>query len=243
MLRRNCYIALCCFIPLFIFCQRDQKAGDPKPAYTRITLGPAISFYSGNTQHTTNTRSGASFFGNISEEVRMYKDIFFVGGLEYQYSPVTFNSYYLTSGYPNLYNGHYDYNYKLALQEGRLNLLLRLIGGDELKNTLTSYLEAGYVLRYLINTNLKVTNDNNGKVEYEGVIHPTFNGAFMKNSFSSGIKINAGLQHNFLRSHRAWYIQLGFMIGLTPFLIQESFTPSSLYLKSSYLQIGFGYKF
>lgn len=238
---------LCCIFPLSIFCQnakqREQKAGDPKLAYTRITAGSALSFYTNNNLHSTNTRSGAAFFANVSEEVRIYQDLYFVGGLEYQHSAMSFNSYYFTQGSFPLYNGHYDNTYNLTLQEGRLDLLLRLTGGNEQRKQITFYGEAGYVLRYLINTHLKVTSNGNGNTQFNGTIHPEFNNTVFSNTLSSGIKVNLGIQHNFLRSHHAWYIQVGLMYGIAPFLIRESFTPTSLTLKSTYAQIGLGYKF
>jgi len=243
MLRKYIYITLCCLSPLFIFSQRDQKAGDPKLVYTRISAGTALSFYSNNNLHSGNTRPGPAFYGNVSEEIRVYKDIFFIGGVEYQRSAMSFNSYYFTPGYQVLYNGHYNYNYNLALQEGRLNLLLRYTGGDELRNPFTAYAEAGYVLRYLINAKMKVTDDGNGKTEFNAITRPNFNGPFFGNGFSSGIKINVGVQRNFLRTHRAWFMQIGLMYGLAQLLLQESFTPSSLLIKSTYAQFGLGYKF
>ncbi|MHB8259301.1 MAG: hypothetical protein ACYDCN_03260 [Bacteroidia bacterium] len=244
---KHAYIVLCCIFPLTIFCQhflqKEQKAGDTKLAYTRVTVGSALSFYNNNNFHSANTRSGAAFFANVSEEVRIYKDLYFVGGLEYQHSAMSFDSYYFTPGYLALYNGHYDNNYSLTLQEGRLDLLLRLTGGNEQRKQITFYGEAGYVLRYLINTHLKVTSNANGQTMFNGTTHPEFDNSVFSNAISSGIKVNLGIQHNFLRSHHAWYIQVGLMYGLAPFLIYESFTPSSLNIKTTYSQIGLGYKF
>ena len=243
MLRKNSYIALYCLIPLFTFSQWNQKVGDLKRVYTRISGGTALSFYSNNNNHSANTRPGAAFYGNVSEEVRIYKDIFFVGGLEYQHSTMAFNSYYFYPGALNLYNGHYDYNYNLKLQEGRLDLLLRLTGGTELRNQFTAFAEAGYVLRYMINANMKVIDDATGEKLFSGITHPDFIGQKLHDKFSSGLKINIGMQRNFLRTHHALFIQIGLMIGLAQFSVNESFTPASLNIKSTYAQLGLGYKF
>ena len=247
MLRKPIYITLCFLIPFSVFCQhflqKEQKAGDRKLAYTRISAGPALSFYNNNNLHSSNTRPGAAFYGNVSEEVRVYNDLFFVGGLEYQHSAMSFNSYYMAPGYQHLYNQQYAYNYNLALQEGRLDLLMRLTGGTELRSQFTAYAEAGYVLRYLINTEMKVTDDGNGKILFNSTTHPDFVGKTLNNSFSSGLKINVGMQRNFLRTHHALFIQIGLMYGLAQFLVHESFTPSALLIKSSYAQLGLGYKF
>ncbi|HTA61949.1 MAG TPA: hypothetical protein VK835_05815 [Bacteroidia bacterium] len=243
MLRRNTYIGLLCFIPFLIFCQSHKRTGDPKNIYTRILAGPTFGFYNNNTFHASNTRAGTAFFVGALEEARIYSNLFASAGLEYQYHSIAFNSYYMTPGYQNLYNQKFDYNYNLKMQEGRLNILLRLTTGTELTKPLTGYIEGGYVLRYLISTQMKVTSNLNNDVLFNGTTHPEFEGTTIKNSFSSGLKVNVGLQHNFLRSHRAWFIQISYMQGLARFLVHENFTPTSLYIKSSFLQIGLGFKF
>jgi hypothetical protein len=243
MLKRGSYIGLLCFIPFFIFCQNHKKTGDPKKIYTRVLFGPAIGFYSNNNFHTSNTRPGLAFYAGALEEAHLFDNLYASAGLEYQYYSFAFNSYYMPPGYQHLYNQKFDYNYNLNIQEGRLNLLLRLTSGTELSKPYTAYIEGGYVLRYLISTQMKVTSNLDNAILFNGTTHPEFEGTTLKNSFSSGLKINAGIQHNFLRSHKAWFIHVSYMQGLARFLVQESFTPASLYIKSSFIQLGLGFKF
>jgi hypothetical protein len=243
MLKRNNYIGVLCLIPFFIFCQTHKRTGDPKNFYMRVLGGPAIGFYNNNNLHASNTRPGTAFYAGVLEEVHLFDNLYASAGLEYQYYSFAFNSYYMVAGAQNLYNQKFDYNYNLNVQEGRLNLLMRLTSGTELSKPLTAYIEGGYVLRYLINTQMKVTSSLNNAVLFDGTTHPSFDGTMLKNNFSSGLKVNVGIQHNFLRSHRAWFIQISYMQGLARFLIKEDFTPASLYLKSSFLQLGLGFKF
>ena len=242
MILRNIYIGILCFIPFFIFCQA-QKAGAPKKIYSKVTIGPAICFYGNNNFHTSNTRPGAAFYGTFTEEGHIIDNIYASAGLEYQYSSMSFNSYYMAPGYQYLYNQKYDFNYTLNMHETRLNILMRLTSGTELTKPYTAYIEGGYVLRYLMNTNMKVVSDLNNQVLFDGTTHTNFIGNTIKNSCSSGLKVSAGIQHNFLKSHRAWFIQISYMQGLARFLVHESFTPASIYIKTSYLQLGLGYKF
>jgi hypothetical protein len=229
-------------LPLLVFSQR-QKAGEPKFCYTRVTFGPAIGLYSNNNFHTTNTRPGMAIGAGAFEEIHLYKTVFFVGGLEYMFNSLAFNSYYFEPGYQSLYNNKFDYNYNLKMQEARLNLMLRFVGGSEIKNEFSSYLEAGYVLRCLFNTQMQVTSDLNGETLFKGTTQADYIGKTLNDNFSSGFKINAGVQHNYLRSHRAWFVQLTYMQGLARVLIHEDFMPSSVAIKSSFIQIGLGYKF
>ena len=243
MLKRNTYIGILCFIPFFIFCQTHKKTGAPKNVYMRVLAGPVIGFYNNNNFHTSNTRPGTAFFAGVLEEARVTDKFYLSAGLEYQYYAMAFNSYYMAPGYQYLYNQKFDYNYSLATQEGRLNLLMRLTSGTELTKPYTAYIEGGYVLRCLLNTHMKVTSNLNNDVLFNGTTNPNFDGKVLNNNFSAGLKVNVGIQHNFLRSHRAWFIQLSYMQGLASFLIHENFTPASLYIKSSFIQLGLGFKF
>ena len=242
MLKKGCYIALLCLIPLVVFCQ-SQRAGDPKEFYTRVVLGPAISLYGINTLHASNARQGTAFYAGVMEEMHVYQNVYFLGGLEYQYHTLAFDSYYLIPGHQNLYNQKFDYNYNLKMQEARLNLLLRLTQGNELRDEYSFYAEGGYVLRCLVATKMKVVANANGQTMFNDITHADFEGPVLKNKFSSGIKLTIGIQHNYLRSHRAWFIQLTGLYGLSRFLVHEDFTPASLYVNSSFIQLGLGYKF
>ncbi|MEO8761923.1 MAG: hypothetical protein ABI388_10670 [Bacteroidia bacterium] len=243
MLKQCLYISLACVLPFFVFAQR-QKAGEPKLCYTRISFGPAIGLYSNNTFHTANTRPGVAIGASVLEEVHLYKTVYFVGGLEYMYNSLSFNSYYFEPGYQYLYNGKFDYNYTLKMQEARVNLMLRFVAGDETKNNFTAYLETGYVLRCLLNTQMQVVSDLTGDKFFTGTTtRADYQGKTIKGNFSSGFKINGGLQHNYLRSHRAWFIQLTYMQGLAGMLVHEDFMPASIIIKSAFIQLGLGYKF
>ena len=129
------------------------------------------------------------------------------------------------------------------MQEARVNLMLRFVGGDESKNPFSMYLEAGYVLRCLLNTQMTVTSDLDGSTLFNGTTQADYQGNTLKNNFSSGFKINGGLQHNYLRSHRAWFIQLSYMQGLSILSLHENFMAASIAIKSSFMQLGLGYKF
>ena len=242
MLKKYLYISLFFVLPFFVFSQ-NQKAGEPKVCYTRVTFGPAIGLYSNNNFHTANTRPGIAIGAGIFEEVHLYKTVYFVGGAEYMFNSLSFNSYYFEPGYQYLYNGKFDYNYSLKIQEARVNLMLRFVGGNEVKNEFSTYLEAGYVLRCLLNTQMQVTSDLDGSKLFNGTTQADYQGKTLKNNFSSGFKINGGLQHNYLRSHRAWFVQLSYMHGLAGFLLHEDFMPASVIMKSSFIQLGLGYKF
>jgi hypothetical protein len=234
------YIIFC--FTLSAFAQR-QKAGELKWHYTRVSFGPAIGFYGNNNHHAANTRAVLAIGAQVCEEIKLPLNVFFVGGIEYMYNSLMFNSYcFLPNSLP-LYNEKYTYNYSLKMNELRLNLLLRYPLGDETRNALTGYIEGGYIIRALIYTHLNVTSNATNQTIYNGATHADYDGVVLRNNFSSALKVNIGLQHNFLKSHKAWFAQLTYMQGLVKFLIHENFTPSALYISSGFLQISLGYKF
>jgi len=227
-------------VSVLTFFAQENK---PKKMYTRIVIGPALSFYKNNPVHTSDTKAKSSFYAGVFEEIRMYHDFSFVPGIEYLYQGVTFNSYYLSPGYQTLYDKHFNYNYTLKMQEIRLNVLFRQVLGIETRNLITGYIEYGYVLRYLASTKLIVNSNLTGTEMFSGKADFAFEHPVIINTMASGLKLTAGMQHNFFKTHRAWFFECTYMYSLSRFIVQNSFAPASLYTEGSFLQLGLGLKF
>lgn len=230
---------------LFLLCAFTLFAQErePKKAYTRVIIGPALSFYTNNPYHTSDSKAKSSFYGGLFEEIRLYKDFSFVPGIEYLYQGMTFNTYYIVPGTLTLYDRHFNYNYALTMQETRLNLLFRQVLGIETRNIITGYIEYGYVLRYLIKPQLSVTSNLTGSQMYSGNADIVFEHPLIFKNMASGLKLTAGIQHNFFKTHRAWFFEFSYMYSLSRFIVQNSFAPASLYVEGSFLQLGLGLKF
>ena len=215
----------------------------PKKYFTRFVLGPTISFYSNNSVHTSDTKPRPAFYAGFYEDIKMYNDFSFLPGIEYLYHGVAFNTYYFAPGYQNLYNKHFDYNYRLNMQELRLNLLFKKILGKEDRNLITGYVEYGYVLRYLLNNQLTVNSNASSAEVYSGPAQMSFEHYVFNKNFASALKLTGGMQHNFFQTHRAWFFEVSYVYSLSRVLINNSFSPNSLYINSSFLQLGLGVKF
>ncbi len=222
-----------------LFAQENK----PKKGYTRFVIGPALSFYKNNPVHTSDTKAKSSFYAGVFEEIRMYKDFSFVPGIEYLYQGLTFNSYYLSPGVQTIYDKHFNYNYTVNMQEARLNILFRQVLGIETRNIITGYIEYGYVLRYLVSSKLKVSSNLTGTEMFSGNADIAFEHPVISNTMASGLKLTAGMQHNFFKTHRAWFFECSFIYSLSRFVVQNSFAPASLYVEGSFLQLGLGFKF
>ena len=231
-----------CFAFLLIGTLHAQEK-EPKNHYTRIEAGPVLSFYQNNNFHTVNTRPRYAFFIGVFEELKAHKNFSFMPGLEYVHHGLTFNSYYLSPGYQYLYDGHFDYNYQLTFHEARLNLLFKQVLGLETRNVVTGYTSCGYVLRYLFASNMQVTSNITNAELFNGKPNVVFEHPLFQNNIASAVKFNAGVQRNFFKTHRAFFFEATFTFSLSRFYVSENFTPSSLYINGSFLQLGLGFKF
>jgi hypothetical protein len=230
------FLLLIC-LPLFSQERKEKKL------YMRLMAGPVLSFYQNNTFHTQGTKPRAAWFGCLLTDIRIHKDFSFLAGAEYDYHGLTFNSYYMAPGYQWLYDKHFDYNYRLTMQEVRVNLLIKQVIGIETRNTVTGYTSCGYVLRYILNSNLQVNSNLTGMELFNGNTNLTFEHPVFQSNMASAVKFIAGVQRNFFNSHRAFFFESSFTFSLSRFQLKESFTPSSLYINGSFLQLGLGFKF
>jgi len=221
------------------FAQEKKKE---RKYFTRVVAGPVLSFYQNNAFHTNDSRPRYAFFGAVYEEIKMNKDFTFTPGLEYAHHGLSFNSYYLAPGHQYLYDGNFDYNYRLIMQEMRLNLLFKQVIGIETRNLITGYTSCGYVLRYLFRSNLHVTSNLNGAELFDDKPHIEFEHPVFGKKTASAVKFIAGAQRNFFKTHRAFFFECSFTLSLSRFKLRESFTPSSLNINGSFLQLGLGVK-
>lgn len=214
-----------------------------KKQYTRIAAGPVLSFYQNNPNHTADSRQGYAFFVLATREIKIYKDFTFIPGAEYAYHGLSFNSYYLAPGYQYLYDGNYDYSYRLTIQEARLNAGVQQVIGIETRNKITGYTACSYVLRYIIDTKMHVSSNLTGQVLFNDNTRLAFEHDLFRSNMASAVKFIAGAQRNFFKTHRAVFFETAFTFSLSRFRVKESFTPSALNINGSFLQLGLGVKF
>lgn len=213
-----------------------------KKQYIRLVAGPVLSFYQNNSFHTNDSKPRYAFFALAGVDFQIHKDFTFMPAIEYAYHGITFNSYYLAPGYQFLYDKHYDYNYRLTLQEARLNVMVKQTIGVETRNMITGYTACGYVLRYLFSSNLLVTSNLTGAEMFKGKPNIAFEHPVFTTNTASAVKFVAGVQRNFFKTHHAFFFEASFTFSLSRFSLTESFAPSNLNINGSFLQLGLGVK-
>jgi hypothetical protein len=236
-------LALLFFFLALTVAAQDKKDNKERRQYTRISAGPVLSFYLNNKNHTSGSRPRYAFFALASRDIRIYKDFTFMPGLEYAYHGLSFNSYYLAPGYQYLYDGNFDYRYRLDVHEARLNIGVKQVIGIETRNVITGYTACSYVLRYILASKLHVSSNLTGEEVFDDKTKLAFEHDLLRSNMASAVKFIAGAQRNFFKSQRALFFETSFTFSLSRFSIRERFAPSSLNINGSFLQLGLGYKF
>ena len=128
-----------------------------------MSIGPALGFYSINTNHAKSPSLRASALFSFRKEIRFGRDYktFFLYGVDYFFHGLTFQSYYFKPDSLKLYDKKFDYKYSLFIHEINLPLQVKYSFNRENNNLYSAYLMFGYHLRYLLPGNLNVTQNGN----------------------------------------------------------------------------------
>jgi hypothetical protein len=235
--------AVWCLVLILFSSNLFSQEKKEKKQYIRVVAGPVLSFYQNNSFHTNDSKPRYAFFALAGVDFQIHKDFTFMPAVEYVYHGLSFNSYYRAPGYQFLYDKHYDYNYRLTLQEGRLNILVKQTIGVETRNMVTGYTACGYVLRYLLSSNLQVTSNLTGNELFSGKPNIGFEHPIFTRNTASAVKFVGGVQRNYFKTHRAFFFEASFTFSLSRFSLSESFAPSNININGSFLQLGLGVKF
>jgi hypothetical protein len=202
-----------------------------------------LAFYKNNPLHTKDTKARSAAYIAVYEDVLVYKDFSFTPGLEFFYYGLSYNSYFFDQGGQPLYDKRFNYHYTLTLQDIRLNILCRQVLGLETRNVITGYFQYGFVMNYLFSAKLKVNSNLTGTEVFNGKPDVAYEHGLLSKKITPALKIVGGVQHNFFRSHRAWFFEGSYVYNISRFGIRNSFAPSSLYIRNSFFELGLGVKF
>lgn len=211
---------------------------------TRFSVAPLMSIYTINKNHARNPRQKLSGIISLKEEIRLNKthNLFFLIGAEYMVHGINFNSYYFTPESIQLYDGNMRFVYGLYIHEVDVPIQLKVSLHKENNKIFSSYFMIGYHLRTLLYGNLKVTQSGEELVSKKENI--TFKNPLITNKNNPFISITYGFQKNNPDNTRtALFVELSYRQGISPYLLKDTFTPSSLYMNGSHFSFGFGVKF
>ncbi len=211
---------------------------------TRISVSPVIGLYFPNKKHTTKARQKLAFCLSLKEEIRINKkntDFIFIG-VEYMYHGVNFNSYYFYADSLQLYTpSRLKYTYSLTFHELDFPIQIKHSFQRENNCIFSSYVYAGYNYRWLLESNL-IVSDAGNEIEYKRE-NVTFKSPAFNPYSSSFITFGGGFQKNTPMRHNAVFGEVQFKYALSPMQFRESFAPSSLFIAGHFIYLTVGLKF
>jgi hypothetical protein len=72
----------------------------------------------------------------------------------------------------------------------------------------------------------------------------TFKNKFISKRNNSFVSLTLGIQKNNLKTFKnCVFAEVTYRYGFSPYLLKDTFTPSSLYITGNHLTIGLGFKF
>lgn len=210
---------------------------------TRIGISPVLGLYFPNSNHTTSARQKMSFCVSIKEEIRLTKhnrDFLWIGA-EYMFHGVNFKSYYFYADSLQLYTPERQrFTYDLTFHEIDFPVQLKHSFVKETNTIFSSYVFGGYCYRWLVASQLKVSENGNEIINQAEQV--TFKSPAFNPVNSSFLNLGVGFQKNTLLRHNAVFAELQFKYALSPMQFFESYAPSSMYINGHYIYITVGFK-
>lgn len=211
---------------------------------TRLSVSPVLGFYATNKKHATAGKQKMSFAVSTKAEIRLtkhYRDFLLVGA-EYMQHGVNFNSYFFYPDSIQLYTANrLRYTYNATIHEFDFPILVKHSFDKESNSIFSKYIFAGYNFRWLAFSKLKV-EDNGAEIYTNNNENITFKQPVFSKRNNSFITIGAGFQRNTPNKNKAVFAEIQFKYGLSPLYINNSYSPSSLYINSHFLYITVGVK-
>jgi hypothetical protein len=199
--------------------------------------------YKINSNHAKNPTTKFSGLGGFKKEWGLDRNhrTFFLTGMDYFFHGITFNSYYFAPGTLKLYDKTFAYKYSLYSHELHLPLQLKFLFKRKDNRLFSSYLQLGYHLRYLLTSNLKIT-ESGKKVKYDSP-QLTFKNPLFNEHINPFLSLSYGWQKNNIVSSKGnFFVELNFKYGFSPYYFEREYAATSLYISSSHIGLILGVK-
>jgi hypothetical protein len=106
----------------------------------------------------------------------------------------------------------------------------------------SGYVIAGYHLRYLLPSTLKITQ-NGSKVKDDSP-DLKFKNALLNNKVNAFVSLGIGWQKNSLSNSKgSFFVELNCRYGFSPYYFESDYAPSSLYINGTHIMLQLGSKF
>jgi hypothetical protein len=211
---------------------------------TRIYFGPAYGFYAINKNHAKTPIQRMSLCAGFKREVRLdrtYKT-WFLFGAEYFLHGLSFKSYYFKPDSVQLYDKSFRFTYNNFFHELVFPVQFKYLFRRADNKLFSPYIAGAYQIRALLPGDLKV-RDASGQVKADKT-DVRFRHPLLSDKLNSGVQVSLGWQKNAISSSRgAWFVELAYRYGFSPYFFEADYAPSSLYVNSTHLILSVGARF
>ena len=208
-----------------------------------FNFSPCVSLYKINTNHAKNPTTKFSALTGLKKEWGLDRNhrTFFLTGVDYFFHGLGFKSYYFAPNTLKLYDKTFAYNYSLYIHELHLPLQLKFLFKRKDNRLFSSYFQLGYHLRYLLTSNLKITEDGK-KVKYDSP-QLKFKNPLFNEHINPFLSLSYGWQKNNIGSSKGnFFVELNFKYGFSSYYFERDYSASSLFVSSSHIGLSLGYK-
>ncbi len=225
------------------FAQFDKPGVLHKIKYQLSVLG-VVSAYINDYRVTTNTSSGPGIGANFKAEIPLVKGIKFMPGIEALAQGVSFDSYYFSPGYSQVFDGNYSYHHEIRTSELGLPLLFKinmLLKEEVLANNI--YFTVGWEPKYNLNAHTTITKDADGSLLYDGKIDLPYENYFISSEIGNYVVGGIGYNHNFLPGKHSVVFDLTYRYGLSRYVYTGYDNSNYILFKNTNISISIGYRF
>jgi hypothetical protein len=233
-------LLVCLLFPSILICRPGKGSGNG----TRLHFGPAYGFYRLNKNHAVDPVQRMSLVAGFRREFRVDRSYrsYLSFGFDYFLHGVNFRSYYFQPDSLRIYDKTYPYKYSLFVQELCLPVQFKYLFQREDNSLFSPYATAGYQFRMLLPGKLKVTRD--GELITNESPDMKFRHHLLGERINAAVTAGLGWQRSsFNKKGGSFFVELNFRYGFSQYYIDADYTPSSLYINSTHLQLLIGLKF
>ena len=240
-----------CFQPLYAQDANPYRKGAVKH---RLSIGPVISFYINNPQHTTNTQGQTGFCASYKAEILLDRKFNLLIGMEYLNEGLIFQGYYSAPGSTYLFDKTFAYTHDIRFQEVQIPIGFKRSFNLEKNSFYTPYILGGFGARLIFASYYVITNDSTGNVLYDGKGNMSFEhqaltqilngkGQAITKGFNTFLQFGLGSQYNFRDTGKALFFEMIYKYGISRLHYEGYQNSNDLNIKDSNLTISFGYRF
>jgi hypothetical protein len=190
---------------------------NPRKWYTRFDLGWAFQILNTDANYTSSVSAPAALTLGVMEEIPLLKHSHLLVGLEWVKENITFDSYYFAPGLSPVFNGQFNYQHDISMDELQFPLEYKFPFTYNPMKVKSFYATFGVIYRLLIDRTATIYNANNGDFIFEGENDITYRYHIFGNTGSEILELGLGYQHNSVKTGRGYFLELQYKYGVSPF--------------------------